>query len=100
PHCRALCGAEHLWFCHAMSADTSIIAASLSADVPIHNREQDLLGYWPFAQSIARGITERSPDDGFVLGVQARWGMGKTSAVNLIVRAIESAEEHLEPSKK
>jgi hypothetical protein len=32
-----------------MSADTSIIAASLSADVPIHNREQDLLGYHQFS---------------------------------------------------
>lgn len=50
------------------------------------------MGYWPFAESIARGITGRAPGEGFVVGIQARWGMGKTSAVNLIIEAIRETE--------
>jgi hypothetical protein len=49
----------------------------LSADRPITNRKEDALDYWPFAESLAKGLTERVPRDGFVVGVQARWRMGK-----------------------
>jgi predicted KAP-like P-loop ATPase len=49
----------------------------LSADSPITTRNEDALDYWPFAESLAKGLTQRIPRDGFVVGVQARWGMGK-----------------------
>jgi predicted KAP-like P-loop ATPase len=64
----------------------------LSADSPITNRNEDALDYWPFAESLAKGLTERIPRDGFVVGIQARWGMGKTSALNLILQAIRELE--------
>jgi hypothetical protein len=37
----------------------------LSADSPITNRNEDALGYWPFAESLAKGLTQRTPKDGF-----------------------------------
>jgi predicted KAP-like P-loop ATPase len=64
----------------------------LSADSPITTRNEDALDYWPFAESLAKGLTQRIPKDGFVVGIQAHWGMGKTSAINLILQAIHELE--------
>jgi predicted KAP-like P-loop ATPase len=64
----------------------------LSADSPIRTRNEDALDYWPFAESLAKGLTQRIPRDGFVVGVQSRWGMGKTSAIYLILQAIREIE--------
>jgi predicted KAP-like P-loop ATPase len=64
----------------------------LSADSPITTRNEDALDYWPFAESLAKGLTRRIPRDGFVVGVQARWGMGKTSAINLILQSIRELD--------
>jgi predicted KAP-like P-loop ATPase len=65
---------------------------NLNADSPITDREADALDYWPFAQSLAKGLVGRAPRDGFVVGIQARWGMGKTSAINLLLQAISESE--------
>jgi len=65
----------------------------LNADSPITDRRADTLDYWPFAQSLAKGLVGRAPRDGFVVGIQARWGMGKTSAINLLLQAISENEE-------
>ena len=65
----------------------------LNADSPITDRRADTLDYWPFAQSPAKGLVGRAPHDGFVVGIQARWGMGKTSAINLLLQAISENEE-------
>jgi predicted KAP-like P-loop ATPase len=64
----------------------------LSADSPITTRNEDALDYWPFAEALAKGLTQRIPKDGFVVGVQARWGMGKTSAINLVLEATRELE--------
>jgi predicted KAP-like P-loop ATPase len=65
----------------------------LNADSPITDRDADALDYWPFAQSLAKGLVGRAPRDGFVVGIQARWGMGKTSAINLLLQAISESEK-------
>jgi predicted KAP-like P-loop ATPase len=72
----------------------------LSADSPITTRNEDALGYWPFAESLAKGLTQRIPKDGFVVGVQAHWGMGKTSAINLVLQAIRELESSKVPYKQ
>jgi hypothetical protein len=66
----------------------------LNADSPITTRNEDALCYWAFAESLAKGITWRIPKDGFIVGVQAHWGMGKTSAINLILDD-DAAPSHL-----
>jgi predicted KAP-like P-loop ATPase len=72
---------------------------SLSADSPITSRIDDVLGYAPFARSLAIGLIS-APRDGFVVGVQAQWGMGKTSAVNLLIEALNEREGELQPHQK
>jgi len=69
----------------------------LSGDAPIEQPEQDLLGFRAFTDALAAGLAERVPDDGFVVGLQARWGMGKTSAVNLTLAAIRNKVDALGP---
>jgi hypothetical protein len=72
---------------------------NLSADSPITSRAQDVLGYAPFARSLAVGLIS-APRDGFVVGVQAQWGMGKTSAVNLLLEALAEQEAGLDPEHR
>jgi predicted KAP-like P-loop ATPase len=73
---------------------------NLNADSPIIDRKSDALDYWPFAQSLAKGLVGRTSRDGFVVGIQARWGMGKTSAINLLLQAIlESEKDRAAPQK-
>ncbi|MBM6579920.1 hypothetical protein ILT44_06985 [Microvirga sp. BT689] len=73
---------------------------SLHADSPITHKEEDRLHYHPFARALAKGIVERAPSDGFVIGVQAQWGMGKSSAINLALEAIDELERGKEPRQK
>ena len=68
-------------------------AAPLAADRPITTKAEDCLHYQAFAGALARSIVERAPSDGFVIGVQAQWGMGKSSAINLMLEAIGELEE-------
>ena len=65
---------------------------TLHADAPISTGHEDLLGYRPFAVALARSLAERPPGEGFVVGVQARWGMGKSSAINLVTEALRERE--------
>jgi predicted KAP-like P-loop ATPase len=64
----------------------------LHADSPITTKDEDRLHYHRFALALAKGIAERAPSDGFVIGVQAQWGMRKSSAINLALEAIEAIE--------
>lgn len=72
-----------------------------STDAPIDQFAQDRLGYAPFARTLATGILGRKDlSEGYVIGVEARWGMGKTSAVNLVLAAIEAAQENVDAQEK
>ncbi len=66
---------------------------TLHPDSPIAGRAEDLLNYRPFATALARGLVERAPKDGLVVGIEARWGMGKSSAINLMLEAVREIEE-------
>ncbi len=73
---------------------------TLISDRPIESPSEDALGYWPFARALAEGIINKSSKQGFVVGVQAKWGMGKTSAVNLMSHAIDELETGLLVNQK
>ncbi len=60
----------------------------LGGDAPIEKSADDLLGFRAFSKALASGLIERAPDTGFVVGLQARWGMGKSSAVNLCLEHV------------
>ncbi len=69
-----------------------VATAQLAADRPISTKGEDRLHYQAFAEALARSIVQRAPIDGFVIGVQAQWGMGKSSAINLTLEAIRELE--------
>jgi hypothetical protein len=57
---------------------------------PIHNFEDDLFGYGEFARTLATGVVNRTNiTEPYVIGIDASWGMGKTSATNLIRKAFQ-----------
>jgi hypothetical protein len=55
----------------------------LHADSPIKRKGEDRLHYHSFALALARGIAERVPSDGFVIGVQAQWEWGRAALSTL-----------------
>jgi formylglycine-generating enzyme required for sulfatase activity len=54
------------------------------ADEPIGQPEQDLLGFCPFARSIAGFIAHPKTNTPVTVGIYGPWGCGKTSLMRLI----------------
>ncbi len=62
------------------------------SDEPISLAKEDLFGRMRFAQNIVKIVKSFNLDENFVIGLYAKWGMGKTSTVNLIQSALDSSE--------
>lgn len=62
------------------------------ADRPILDEAEDKLGYSEPAKHVAKSILEFASPDGFVLGLEGRWGSGKSSFVNLISESLTAAQ--------
>lgn len=65
-------------------------------DRPISNKSADRLGFEGAAIQIAHAITNLSSPEGFVFGIEGRWGSGKSSMVNLVADALLSREAAIE----
>lgn len=52
-------------------------------DCPIENKEQDQLKRFPLAAKVAAMISDFIGKESFVIGVEGKWGAGKTSFINL-----------------
>lgn len=61
---------------------------SYHGDKPIRNFEEDSLGFETAARHVADSIHSLTSPDGFVIGVEGEWGAGKSSFVNLVVKAM------------
>lgn len=59
-------------------------ARAHSADGPIRNPADDLLGREPFARALADDIRLAPRESGFVIGLTGEWGGGKTSILQLV----------------
>lgn len=66
------------------SSSENVPADCLCGDRPLENPSSDKLGYAAFADSITNAIKQMVPSDGFVIGIHAPWGMGKTTVLNFI----------------
>ena len=63
-------------------------------DRPITRREDDRLGFSPVADHLARAILDLPASEGFVFGIEGKWGTGKSTLINL---ASETLKGHIEP---
>jgi len=57
---------------------------SLFTDTPISVKDQDDLGYESYAKRVAEKIAGSTVDQSFAIGINGKWGVGKTSFLNLI----------------
>src|SRR2546428_1227329 len=61
-------------------------------DEPIETEEEDLLGRLPFVEDLFQQINHYTLRDSFVFALYGEWGEGKTSALNLLRKKLETNE--------
>lgn len=59
-------------------------------DKPITRSEQDSLGFDGFAKAVAEAIACQEGRESFVIGVYGKWGSGKTSTMNLMMKHLKA----------
>jgi len=64
----------------------------LYQDLPIVNKEQDILGRARFATELAASISKSELSAGFAIGLYGEWGSGKTSVLNMVEEAIREQD--------
>jgi predicted KAP-like P-loop ATPase len=62
----------------------------MDGDRPITRREDDRLGFTPVAEHLARAIADLPAAQGFVFGIEGKWGSGKSTLINLTVDSLKS----------
>ncbi|MEK6839923.1 MAG: P-loop NTPase fold protein, partial [Nanoarchaeota archaeon] len=58
-------------------------------DYPIENEKQDQLKRFPLATKVAGMISTFNGKESFVIGVEGKWGAGKTSFINLVLSELD-----------
>jgi hypothetical protein len=61
----------------------------MDGDKPITRREEDRLGFAPIAEHLAQAIVDQLAPQGFVFGIEGKWGAGKTTLINLTIDALK-----------
>lgn len=67
----------------------------MNSDSPINRPEQDKFGYAPLAERVAPILILDTKSSTIVAGVEARWGSGKTSFLNLTRRALQQGRDNV-----
>jgi predicted KAP-like P-loop ATPase len=62
----------------------------MNTDNPILDKKDDAFNYYPLAEQLAPHLLLKRGAPSLIAGVEAPWGSGKTSFLNLIRRAIEA----------
>ncbi len=65
------------------------VAKPFFNDVPIDNKGEDRLGYEVYTKSISEKILSSDFKKSFAIGINGKWGLGKTSFINLIKRKLK-----------
>lgn len=58
-------------------------------DQPLGSEGEDILGFEPYAKRIAEKITAKGFDESFAIGINGKWGSGKTSFLDLVERNLD-----------
>ena len=65
----------------------------LDSDRALEDESKDQFGFAGIAKRLAPSIVEASKGDGMVIGLEGRWGSGKTSLLNFLRAELEVARE-------
>jgi len=63
-----------------------------NSDIPISEKENDLLNRSSFVSNIANAILGYQKSDSLVIGLYGEWGSGKSSIANLMISELEKQE--------
>ena len=66
------------------------------SDKPILTSEEDSLKRKYFAELMAKALVNLQNKDTFTVGLYGRWGNGKTSLVNMMLKEIEKIQTEQE----
>jgi len=73
------------------------MTTDLSGDKALVDTAGDRLGFAATANAIAATLVRQQVVDGLVIGIEGRWGSGKSSLVNMTVTALRSVESDTAP---
>ena len=68
------------------------MATALDSDRALENEDEDQFGFVGMAKRLAPSIVEASKGDGMVIGLEGRWGSGKTSLLNFLRTELVAAQ--------
>ena len=69
------------------------MTTALDSDRALENETEDQFGFVGMARRLAPSIIEASKGDGMVIGLEGRWGSGKTSLLNFLRSELEGAQQ-------
>jgi hypothetical protein len=72
------------------NSNNAYSAEWLSADKPIENRQEDVLGRRGFSEALATAIGGWSGRESLVLALYGAWGNGKSSIKNMVIDCLHS----------
>lgn len=64
---------------------------TLRGDRPLGESDPDRLGFRPIAARLAKALASEGIADGIVIGIEGRWGSGKSSLLSLVTTEIGAA---------
>ena len=70
---------------------------ALSGDRPIAVARDDRLGFQPLAERLALALVDQASTEGMVVGLEGRWGSGKSSLLKLTQGALQCLPEERRP---
>ena len=68
------------------------MASEPDSDRVVERNDDDRFGFSGIAKRLAPSVIEASKGEGMVIGLQGRWGSGKTSLLNLLRDELAAAE--------
>ena len=69
------------------------MTTALDSDRALENEAEDQFGFVGMAKRLAPSIVEASKGDGMVIGLEGRWGSGKTSLLNFLRTELVAAQD-------
>jgi hypothetical protein len=69
----------------------------ISGDRPIEVAAEDRLGFKPLAERLAGALIQQASREGLVVGLEGRWGSGKSSLLNLTVKVLQAMPAETRP---